>query len=185
MQKIADLKLFPHSKFEDERGSYAELGIIPEIEEEIGQAFLTKQVNLSVSKTSVIRGLHAEDWNKLATVITGKAFCAFADLRPNSPSFGQVETITLGIGEDAENVSVFIPKGVANSFLVLEGPVNYLYCVDELYATRDKSRDKAINLFDPDLNIQWPIAKENMIISDRDKNSVTLRELFPEKYEQN
>lgn len=180
--KINDLKFFKQNLHADNRGFYTQLSIIPEIETQIGQKFDVKQVNLSCSKKNVIRGFHAEDWNKLATVISGKAFCAFADIRPDSPTFGQTQTITLGMVENLENFSVFIPKGVANSFLVLEEPVNYLYCVDQIYAQRDKSKDKAINLFDPDLNIDWPIAKENMIISQRDKNSVTLKELFPDKF---
>ncbi|MEN8253522.1 MAG: dTDP-4-dehydrorhamnose 3,5-epimerase family protein [Patescibacteria group bacterium] len=180
--KIKGLKLFEHSAYADDRGFYTELNIIPEIEKETKNKFYTQQINLSYSKKNVIRGFHAEDWNKLATVITGKAFCAFADLRPNSPSFSQTQTITLDASVSKENLSVFIPKGVANSFLVLEGPVNYLYCVDELYTSRDKKNDKAISLFDPDLNIKWPIAKEKMIMSNRDKNSITLRELFPSKF---
>ena len=179
---IKNLKFFKQNIFADDRGSYSELSIIPQVEKEIGEKFYIQQVNLSLSKKNVIRGLHAEDWNKLATVITGKAFSAFVDLRPDSPTFKQVETIILGPNKGSENMSVFIPRGVANSFLVLEEPVNYLYCVDELYKTRDKSNDKAINLFDKDLNISWPLNKEEMIISERDKDAVSLRELFPDKH---
>jgi len=180
--QILGLKFFKQDLHADNRGFYTQLSIIPEIEAEIGEKFTTKQVNLSCSLANVIRGFHAEDWNKLAMVITGKAFCAFADLRPDSPTFGQTQTMVLGMAGDIENFSVFIPKGVANSFLVLEGPVNYLYCVDAIYADRDKSKDKAINLFDPDLNVSWPKPKEEMVISQRDKDSAALREMFPDKF---
>jgi len=78
--------------------------------------------------------------------------------------------------------SLFIPNGIGNSLCAVKGPVDYLYYVDQLYKDRNTNGDKAISLFDPNLNIEWPIKREDMIISERDKNAVTLTELFPKKY---
>ena len=75
-----------------------------------------------------------------------------------------------------------MPSGVGNSICAVKGPADYLYLVDRLYANRDKSGDMAISIFDPDINIEWPIKKEEMVISERDTNTVTLREKFPEKF---
>lgn len=179
---LEGLFFIPSQKHEDDRGYYAELTRIPEIDAVRKTPFTVAQVNVARSNTNIARGIHAEQWNKLVTVTNGTAFCAFADIRPESPTFGKVETALLGTGTDALFGSFFIEKGIGNSLCVTEGPVDYIYYVDALYKNRDTSFDRAVSLFDPDLAIAWPISKEEMIISERDTNAVSLRELFPEKY---
>ena len=58
----------------------------------------------------------------------------------------------------------------------------YSYAVDKLYKDRDKSGDVAISLFDPDLGVDWPIDKKNIVVSQRDINTISLREKYPEKF---
>lgn len=180
--KIAGLYLIKQTRHQDNRGFYAELSIIPQIEKATGQKFAVQQVNLSHSKSKVIRGFHAEGWNKLATVVSGTAFCALADIRPDSPTFAEVETFLLGDSPEATQGSLYISEGIANSFCVTNGEANYLYVVDKLYQDRDPAGDQAISLFDPDLKVNWPIPKSEMVYSDRDRQAKTLRELFPEKF---
>ncbi len=130
-----------------------------------------------LSPGDVIRGIHAEDWNKLVTVTNGLCFCALVDLRKDSATFGKHETLALGTTDQALRGSIFISRGIGNSFCVVAGPVDYVYAVDAIWAGRDTSKDVAINLFDPQVNIEWPIPKEQMIISDRDLQSVNLSDL--------
>lgn len=179
---IHGLYVMHQHRHHDERGFYVELARVPDFEPVIGHPFVAKQLNQAHSVANVIRGFHAEGWNKIVTVTRGRAFCALADIRPDSPTFGKVETFMLGVGESALPAALYITQGIANSFCVLEGPVDYLYLVDALYKDRDRRGDQAISLFDPDLNVTWPIPKEQMIISDRDLNSVTLRELYPHNF---
>lgn len=171
-----------HSTFKDDRGFFSEVVRFPELEAITGQPFVVKQVNHARSDKNVARGIHTEDWNKYVTITQGVCFSAVADVRPESPTFGKVETFVLGHGENALDGSLYLPAKIGNSLCVLEGPVDYLYFVDRLYADRDKAGDLAISLFDQDLNIQWPIPKEQMIISERDMKAVTLRERFREKF---
>ncbi|MDP4010955.1 MAG: dTDP-4-dehydrorhamnose 3,5-epimerase family protein [Candidatus Roizmanbacteria bacterium] len=159
---------------EDERGFFSEIGRIPEIEAVTGQTFIVKQINHARSIKNVVRGIHAEGWNKFIFVTAGKAFCALADLRPTSPTFKAIQTFVLGFGEGALIGSLYVPMGVGNSYAVLDGPMDYVYFVDRLYADRDTSGDAAISLFDPKLAIDWPIGKEAMILSERDKNCISL-----------
>lgn len=166
----------------DERGFYVEIARIPEIEAASGEPFVMKQMNLSYSRKNVIRGFHSEYWNKLLTVIDGRCFCAWADFRPESPTFGKVVTMWVGKGPDAHFGSMYVSKGIGNSFCVEEGPLFYLYAVDRLYVDRDTSGDVAVSLFDPDLNVQWPIPREEMVISQRDNESISLRQAFPNKF---
>lgn len=167
-----------HATFPDDRGFFSETAIIPEIEKITSRSFIAKQINHTRSKQNVIRGFHAEDWDKLVTITSGVGFCVLLDIRSNSATFGQTETFILGVGKGALDGSLFISSGIANSICVIEGPVDYIYIVNKLYKDRDPKGDAAISLFDPDISVQWPIAKEQMIISERDKKAVTLKEKF-------
>lgn len=169
--------------FEDERGFFMEMANIPNIEEVTGKKFRVRQANHTRSKTNVVRGMHAEGWNKLVRVMSGKIFSALADVEPQSDTFGQVEYFKLGWGKGYLAGSLYIEQGMANSLCVVEGPADYFYLVDKLYSERDPKGDKAISVFDKDLDIEWPVEKEKMILSKRDRDSITLRKLFPEKYE--
>lgn len=180
--KIEGLYYLGYNLAVDERGFFAEVGHVDKIEAIIGRPFKIAQINHSRSQASVVRGFHAEGWNKLISVINGFAFSALADVRPNSPTFGQVETFELGPDNGGLKGSLFITSGIANSVCVLEAPVDYIYCVDKLYRDRDVSGDQAISLFDQDLKVVWPISRDKMIISERDKNAVTLRQKYPAKF---
>lgn len=178
---IEGLYFLPHQPHPDNRGFYAELTKIPELEA-AGISFAIKQMNLSHSNDHVIRGFHAENWNKLLTVVHGTCFCAWLDIRPDSPTFGDVVSMTVGPEAPAHFGSVFVSAGIANSFCVTKGPAEYLYVVDQLYSERDTSFDTAIALFDPDLAVPWPLQRSELIISDRDASATTMREKFPEHF---
>jgi dTDP-4-dehydrorhamnose 3,5-epimerase len=123
--KLDGLWFLPRTTHTDDRGFYSEVSRIPEIDAVRQQPFIIKQINYSYSKQNVIRGFHAENWNKLLTVTQGTIFAALADVRPDSPTFGQVETFSLGVSDQALQGSLFVTNGIANSFCVVEGPVEY------------------------------------------------------------
>ncbi|HEX7017546.1 MAG TPA: dTDP-4-dehydrorhamnose 3,5-epimerase [Patescibacteria group bacterium] len=176
---IEGLLYIEHKRFDDNRGFYAELDRVPEIEKALDIDFKVKQINLSHSKPNVIRGIHAENWNKLLMITRGTIFAAWVDFRKESATFGEVVTMTVGDhNETALFGSVFVSAGIGNSFCVTDGPVDYLYAVDQLYAERDPSGDVAISVFDPELAIPWPITKEHLVISDRDLQAVSFKEKF-------
>jgi dTDP-4-dehydrorhamnose 3,5-epimerase len=179
---IPGLYYINHAISPDTRGYFAELAIISDLGKVLEQPFRIKQINLAHSNPQVIRGFHAEGWNKLITLVRGTAFSALVDIRPESPTFGQFETFLLGDREDALHGCLYITKNIANSVCVVAGPVDYLYCVDELYRERETIGDQAISLFDPDIKITWPIPRAEMIVSERDQQAITLRQKFPEKF---
>lgn len=172
---IPGLLILERPTFEDERGFFREVFHLNELEEASGVKFNLAQWNHSLSKRGVIRGLHSENWNKIVYCVTGQMFTAIVDIRSDSETFGKVETFIL----DGKNrAGLFIPKGLANSVCVVGSEdVNYLYLVDAYYDGTDTT---AIAFDDPDLAINWPI--ENPVVSERDKNSPKLRQLFPEKF---
>lgn len=172
---IPGLYLIERPTFPDERGHFREAFRINELKEFAGIGFNPVQWNHSLSLPGVIRGLHAENWNKVLYPTTGKMYSYFVDIRPDSPTFGKVELIKF---DENKLKAVFVSKGIANSICVIGSvPVHYFYLVDAYYDGKDTT---AIAWNDPDLNIKWPI--KNPIISERDRNNSTLRELFPEKF---
>lgn len=161
--------------FSDERGFFRELFHEDELDKIIGFKFDSIQMNHSHSKSKVLRGIHAENWNKIIYPVCGEVFIAIVDIRSDSATFGKVETFLIN---DSNRIGLFIPKGLANSFCVTgKESVDYIYLVDAYW---DGSDTRAIAWDDPDLNIKWPV--ENPVISERDKNNPKLRDLFPEKF---
>jgi len=179
---IDGLYYIPHKYFPDDRGFYSELSRIPEIEEVTGIEFKIKQMNQSRSNQNIAGGIHVEDWNKLVMVTTGLCYCVLVDLRPASQTFAKYESFYLGVDDLALKGSIFVSRGIGNSFCAVKGPVDYIYGVDALWSQRDTTGDKAIALFDKDINIQWPIEPNKMLVSQRDINGTSLREMFPEKF---
>lgn len=119
----------------------------------------------------VTRGLHAEPWEKFISVANGKVFGAWVDLRKGG-SFGK--TLTLEITPDK---AVFVPRGVANGYQTLEENVTYTYLVNEHWSPDAKYA--AVNLFDPDVGIAWPIPQDQAIVSDKDQQNPLLKDVTP------
>jgi dTDP-4-dehydrorhamnose 3,5-epimerase len=171
---IDGLFIIERPLFGDERGFFREVVRIDALNKELNLNFSSKQWNHSMSKKGVIRGIHAEGWNKIIYPLTGKVFMALADIRPESKTFSKVETF---VSDENNRFALFVTNGIANSFCNFgEDDANYLYLVDNYYDGFDK---KAVAWDDPDLNIKWPV--ENPILSERDKNNPKLRDLFPDK----
>lgn len=137
-------------------------------------SFNVVQNSLSYNKDAgVTRGFHAEPWDKYITVVKGRAFGAWVDLRKGD-SFGRVETF-----EITPNTAVFLPQGVANSFQTLEPETFYLYSVSAHWSADNYEKYCFVNLADPDINMQWPIALDKAIVNDRDRSHPFLKDITP------
>ena len=90
------------------------------------------------------------------------------DLRNDSPSFGKHYSIILN---DINNFQLLIPKGFAHGFISLSEVVKVNYQVDNYYSSEN---ELGVNPFDNDLKINWILEKDQIIISDRDKNHKNL-----------
>lgn len=135
-------------------------------------AFNVVQNNFSYNEeVGVTRGLHAEPWEKFISVANGKVFGAWVDLRAGD-SFGQTFSI-----EITPDIAVFVPRGVANGYQTLEPNVTYTYLVNEHWSPDAKYT--FVNLFDSELNITWPIAKVDSIVSEKDEKHPMLADVIP------
>lgn len=138
------------------------------------ESFNVVQNSLSYNKAAgVTRGFHAEPWDKYISVITGKVFCAYLDLRQGD-SFGKVVTV-----EITPNTAVYLPQGVANSFQTLEEDTYYLYSVNAHWSADNYDEYCFVNLGDPAVGVKWPIALAEATLSDRDRNHPLLADVTP------
>lgn len=112
-----------------------------------------------------VRGMHCQlppyAETKLVNCVKGKVFDVIVDLRESSPSFGKWWAKTL---KADDNVSVLIPEGCAHGLQTLEDECEMLYFHTAEYSALSEA---AVNPFDPQLGIEWPVAVTN--ISDRDR----------------
>lgn len=157
----------------DERGFFHEVVRPAELTELIGQEFQLQQVNHSHSVKNVLRGLHAEHWDKIVWVAKGQALSVIVDIQPGSPTFGRYEMFELS---DENGLALYIPEGFANS-VYARTEIDYIYLVNKTY---DGSDTFAVAWDDPDLAIPWP--NPNPIISQRDRANPCLRDLFPNRF---
>lgn len=130
------------------------------------------QNNMSFNaQRGATRGLHAEPWEKFISLASGKAFGAWVDLRKGK-GFGKVLTMEL-----TPEKAVFVPRGVANGYQTLEDNVTYTYLVNAHWSPDAKYA--AVNLFDPELKIDWPISPEQAVVSEKDRANPALKDVTP------
>lgn len=110
---------------------------------------------------------------KLIRCISGHVYDVIIDLRPDSPTFGKWQGFDL-TGENLK--TLYIPQFFGHGYLVLEDSVVSYKCSEVFYG----GGDAGIIYNDPDMAIEWPFEKiggiENLIISEKDKNLMSLKE---------
>ena len=162
----------------DERGYFMETWRHDKLETFIGRPVNFVQDNESKSGYSVLRGLHyqlhPEAQTKLVRVIQGKVLDVAVDIRKGSPTFGHSVSIELS---GVNKKQLFIPRGFAHGFVALEDDTIFAYKVDNYYSLEN---DRGIAFDDPALNIDWQIAKNQLVISPEDASQPLLAdaELF-------
>ncbi len=133
------------------------------------------QINVTETLQGAIRGIHAENMNKLVGMISGEGFGVYVDLRRESPTRGVVFTTKLTSG-----IQVFVPKGVGNGFQsTSEGSTQYAYCFDAEW--KPGMPGTSLNPLDPELKIDWPIKidkTDQNLISQKDISAPLLNEIF-------
>ena len=112
------------------------------------------------------RGIHTEPWDKFVSILTGRVFGAWVDMREGA-TFGTVFTIEMDPG-----VAVFVPRGVGNSYQTLEDTTTYSYLVNEHW--RPGTAYPALALDDPTAAIAWPIPLTEAEISAKDRGNPSL-----------
>ncbi|OQD59363.1 dTDP-4-dehydrorhamnose 3,5-epimerase [Methanobrevibacter arboriphilus JCM 13429 = DSM 1125] len=158
--------------FTDDRGYFMESYHKKEFEEN-GLNIDFVQDNQSKSTKGVLRGLHFQynqPQGKLVRVIKGEVFDVAVDLRKDSPTYSKYESVILS--EDNKK-QFYIPPGFAHGFLVLSDEAEFTYKCTDFYNGSDEG---GIIWNDPDINIEWPLNEEELILSEKDQKWKSLKD---------
>jgi dTDP-4-dehydrorhamnose 3,5-epimerase len=150
-----DVKTFPLTRHEDERGWFAELiraGALPKP---------IKQANLSRSRKGVIRGLHYHERGQddLFVCLQGMVRVVVLDRETD-------EVFTLDIGDD-NPVAVYVPGTKAHGYEALTDCL-FMYLVTEEYDAANPD-ENGIPWDDPRVRDIW--STQSPVLSARDASS--------------
>jgi dTDP-4-dehydrorhamnose 3,5-epimerase len=166
---IAPLRLRDARGFFSETYHRAELSRIG-----IDAEFVQDNHSLSL-KPGTVRGLHFQApphaQQKLIRVCRGAIFDVVVDIRHGSPTYGKAVSVVLS---DDNWHQLWIPKGLAHGFCTLEPNTEVVYKVTDFYAPEC---DKGLAWDDPELAIEWPVTREEAILSEKDRGYPQLSEL--------
>lgn len=172
--EIQGVYIIEPNVFGDSRGYFFESYSRREFEAKVGPVEFV-QDNESKSCYGVVRGLHFQRpphaQAKLVRVVKGKVLDVAVDLRKDSPTYGR--HVSVELSEDNRR-QVFIPKGFAHGFSVLSEEAVFQYKCDDYYAPETEC---AIAWNDPELNIDWRIPADQVILSEKDKRHPELKDL--------
>ena len=176
-QDIKGVWIVEPKRFGDQRGYFCEVFKQEVFDANVGQVDFV-QDNESFSARGVVRGLHfqrgASSQAKLVRVSQGSILDVIVDLRHGSPTWGRHLAVELSADNGRQ---MFIPRGFAHGFAVMSDVAQFQYKVDNVY---DPQSEATLRFDDPALDIDWRIAREDMILSEKDLKGLPLDAMTPE-----
>ena len=159
-------------KLKDVRGFFSRTWD-KELFHKMGLRYDILQSNISHNKRKgTIRGMHYQEKPyeeaKLVSCIRGGVYEVFIDLRKNSKTFRQWDSVRL---TDKNFKMLYVPKGFALGFQTLKDNTELFYQMSKKYMPEFS---RGIHYKDPEFKIEWP--QKVKVISERDMSF----ELFKE-----
>lgn len=173
---LKDCFIIHDTVFADSRGYFFESFNAKKFESLTGINAQFVQDNQSASTRGVLRGLHMQAGEhaqaKLVRVLEGSVLDVAVDLRKSSPGFGQSFALELTADNHKQ---LFIPRGFAHGFVVLSEKAVFFYKCDNFY---NKESEMGVMYDDPDLNINWQLAKDELLLSEKDLKNSSLADIL-------
>ena len=170
---IEDVVIIEPDVFGDARGYFFESYSQKKFDEQVRPVKFV-QDNESKSKYGVLRGLHFQKGkdaqSKLVRVVKGRVLDVAVDIRKGSPTFGKYVAVEL---TEDNHRQLFVPRGFAHGFSVLSEEAIFQYKCDNLYAPQSEG---AIAWNDPDINIDWQLPAEDVLLSAKDSAHPMLKD---------
>jgi dTDP-4-dehydrorhamnose 3,5-epimerase len=164
--KIPDIIICEPTVHGDSRGYFIETFREDKLEEFLGFRVKFTQDNESKSSRGVLRGLHYQlppyAQTKLVRVIQGRVLDVAVDIRKDSPTFGKHIAVELSSKNKRQ---LFVPRGFAHGFVVLEDETIFAYKVDSYYSPEC---DRGIAYNDKSLGIDWQLSYNELQLSEKD-----------------
>ncbi len=173
--RIPDVKIVTPIKHGDHRGFFSETHNKRALAKAGIHLDFVQDNHTHSPHKGTIRGLHFQTppfaQAKLVRVVRGAIFDVAVDLRQGSLTFAKHVTAVISAQEWNQ---ILVPIGFAHGFCTLEPNTEVIYKVTNYYSA---SHDKGLLWNDPDLGIDWPVAEEEAILSDKDIRLPRLGEL--------
>jgi dTDP-4-dehydrorhamnose 3,5-epimerase len=164
--KLAGAYVIEPEQLEDERGffarlwseqDFAERGLVPH--------FIESNTSFS-RKRGTLRGMHYQaaphGQVKLVRCTAGAVYDAIIDLRPDSPTYKQWDSVELS----ADNhLMLYVPIGFAHGFQTLVDGTEVTYQMSSPY---HPASSRGVRWDDPTFGITWPKAERVIIARDRE-----------------
>ena len=171
---LKDCYIIENKIFNDQRGYFYEFYNQNNFNAQVKIPYNFVQDNISFSAKGTLRGLHFQHGEyaqtKLVSVLQGEVWDVAVDVRKNSPSYKK----WFGVLLSEQNKRQFlIPKGFAHGFIVLSEQALFFYKCDQFY---HPAADAGIIYNDPDLNIDWKLTSNEIIISEKDAKLPSLKD---------
>ena len=170
---IEDVVIIEPDVFGDARGYFFESYSQKKFNEQVRPVKFV-QDNESKSKYGVLRGLHFQKGkdaqSKLVRVVKGRVLDVAVDIRKGSPTFGKYVAVEL---TEDNHRQLFVPRGFAHGFSVLSEEAIFQYKCDNLYAPQSEG---AIAWNDLDINIDWQLPAEDVLLSAKDSAHPMLKD---------
>ncbi len=158
----------------DERGLFLEMFRSDRLFEAVGHLMTPAQVNLSVSRRGVLRGIHFADvplgQAKYVTVAAGRVIDYIVDLRVGSPTFGAWDSVVL---DDVDRRAVFIAEGLGHAFLTTSDEATVSYLVSDVFRP---AREHGLDPLDPEIGLEFPAEAGELVLSEKDRDAPSLAE---------
>jgi dTDP-4-dehydrorhamnose 3,5-epimerase len=162
---IDGARLYGHQVWQDQRGRFFEMFRGNEFARDLGYRLEVAQVNCSVSRQGVIRGIHFADvppgQAKYVCCVSGRIMDVVVDLRIGSPTFKAWQAVEL---DDSGGRMLFIAEGLGHAFTALSAEATVVYLCSSPY---NPGGEHGVHPLDPDIGISWPDAA-SAILSGKD-----------------
>ena len=159
---IPEVLILQPQYFGDHRGFFSELFNARRYAE-AGISRPLVQDNLSRSSRGILRGLHLQNPNqqaKLVSVMRGAVLDVAVDVRTGSPNFGR--HVAVELSEDNRR-QLYVPRGFAHGFIVLSETADFFYKCDDFYSPED---ELIVRWDDPALKIDWRLPQPSLVLRD-------------------
>ena len=161
--------------FVDSRGYFFESFSHKEFAEKVADTQFV-QDNESCSTYGVVRGLHYQRapfaQAKLVRAVEGVILDVAVDIRKDSPTFGKHVAVELS---DENKRQLFIPHGFAHGLVVMSPTAIVSYKCDNYY---NPESEGSVLWNDPQLEIDWRVPLEDVVLSEKDGESPLLGEIM-------
>ncbi|RST25124.1 dTDP-4-keto-6-deoxy-D-glucose epimerase [Streptomyces sp. WAC04770] len=159
--------------FADDRGEFQELYSDRELSGVLGYEPGVAQVNRSVSRRGVLRGVHFAQvppgQAKYVTCLSGAVLDVVVDIRVGSPTYRAWDAVRL----DDPHRSLYVEAGLGHAFMALTDDAVVVYLTSRGYAP---GREHGVHPLDPDLGIAWPGDIEP-VLSHKDRQAPGIAEM--------